>query len=59
MDRVLYGSDYPYLRRNLAIGGREQLARTCALSDAERVSVLGETALTLLPRIASSLRAAA
>jgi 6-methylsalicylate decarboxylase len=59
MDRVLYGSDYPYLRRDLAIAGREQLARTSALSDAERVAVLGETALTLLPRIASRVRVAA
>ena len=51
MDRVLYGSDYPYLRRDLAIGGREQNARTKALSDAERIAVLGESALKPLPRI--------
>ncbi|HEY2512060.1 MAG TPA: amidohydrolase family protein [Polyangiaceae bacterium] len=51
MGHVLYGSDYPYLRRDLAIGGREQIARTRALSDAERVAVLGESALKLLPRI--------
>jgi 6-methylsalicylate decarboxylase len=40
MDRVLYGSDYPYLRRDLAIGSRDHLSRTKALSDAERVAVL-------------------
>ena len=51
MDHVLYGSDYPYLRRDLAIGGRQQLARTEALSDAERAAVLGESALKLLPRV--------
>ena len=51
IDRVLYGSDYPYLRRDLAIGSREHLARTKALTDAERTAVLGDTALKLLPRI--------
>jgi 6-methylsalicylate decarboxylase len=51
IDRVLYGSDYPYLRRDLAIGGREHLARTEALTDAERTAVLGDTAMKLLPRI--------
>jgi len=56
MDRVLFGSDFPYLRRDLAVGSREQLARTTALSDAERTAVLGETALKLLPRIASKVR---
>jgi len=51
MDRVLYGSDFPYLRHDLAIGSREHLSRTEALSDAERAAVLGGTAMTLLPRI--------
>src|SRR5258708_4994680 len=51
MDRVLYGTDFPYLRRDLAIGSREHLARTEALSDAEPAAVLGESALKLLPRI--------
>ena len=55
MDRVLFGTDFPYLRRDLAIGSREQLGRTMALSDPERAAVLGETALSLLPRIASSV----
>jgi predicted TIM-barrel fold metal-dependent hydrolase len=55
MDRVLFGSDYPYLRRDLALRNREELGRTRALSDTERASVLGGTALTLLPRLASAL----
>jgi predicted TIM-barrel fold metal-dependent hydrolase len=55
MDQVLFGTDFPYLRRDLAIGSRAQLGRTTALSDAERAAVLGETALKLLPRIASSV----
>jgi 6-methylsalicylate decarboxylase len=52
VDRVLYGSDFPYLRRDLAVRSREHLARTEALSDAERAGVLGESARKLLPRVA-------
>jgi aminocarboxymuconate-semialdehyde decarboxylase len=56
MDRVLFGSDFPYLRRDLAIGSREQLGRTKALSDDERAAVLGENAMKLLPRIGQQVR---
>jgi 6-methylsalicylate decarboxylase len=55
IDRVLYGSDYPYLRRDLAIGSRAHIAETQALDDAERKSVLGGTAMTLLPRLRAAL----
>jgi 6-methylsalicylate decarboxylase len=51
IDRVVYGSDFPYLRRDLAIAGRRQLARTEALSAAEHRKVFGETARGLLPRL--------
>ena len=51
IDRVLYGSDFPYLRRDLAIAGRKQLARSEVLSGDERKQVFGETALSLLPRL--------
>src|SRR5450755_2794490 len=53
MDRVLYGSDFPYLRRDLAIAGRRQLAQTEALGGAERTKVFGATASSLFPRFAS------
>ena len=55
MDQVVFGSDYPYLRRDLAIRGRKALGRTSALSDAERAAIFGNTALKLLPRIASTV----
>jgi predicted TIM-barrel fold metal-dependent hydrolase len=58
IDRVLFGSDFPYLRRDLAIGSRAHIAGTDALSDAERAAVLGATALKLLPRLASTVRSA-
>jgi len=57
IDHVVYGSDFPYLRRDLAIAGRRQLAQSEALSAAERKHVLGGTAASLLPRFAA--RAAA
>jgi 6-methylsalicylate decarboxylase len=53
IDQVLFGTDFPYLRRDLAVGSHEQLGRTTALNDTERAAVLGESALKLLPRIAS------
>jgi aminocarboxymuconate-semialdehyde decarboxylase len=56
MDQVLYGSDYPYIRRDLAIRGRQQLERTAALSDAERAGVLSGNAVRLLPRLAAALK---
>jgi predicted TIM-barrel fold metal-dependent hydrolase len=59
IDRVLFGTDFPYLRRDLAIGCRAQLGRTEALTDEDRGAVLGETALALFPRIASRVRARA
>jgi predicted TIM-barrel fold metal-dependent hydrolase len=51
MDRVLYGSDHPYLRRDLAVASLEQLQRTAVLNYDERSAVLGKSALSLLPRL--------
>jgi aminocarboxymuconate-semialdehyde decarboxylase len=56
IDRVLYGSDFPYLRRDLAISGRRQLAQTEALSEGERKKVFSETAASLLPRLVRTSR---
>ena len=52
MDHVVFGSDYPYLRRDLAVGCRQRIEDSAVLSDAERTVVLGATAMTLLPRLA-------
>jgi len=51
MDHVLFGSDFPYLRRDLAVRCRAELARTPALSDAERHAVFAGNARTLFPRL--------
>jgi len=37
----------------LRFGGHQELRRTTALSESERAAVLGENALSLLPRLAS------
>ena len=52
--QVLYGTDFPYLRRDLAVKSRQRL-ETDALKDAERAAVLGGTASNLFPRLKSVL----
>jgi aminocarboxymuconate-semialdehyde decarboxylase len=49
---VVFGSDYPYPRDAISIGGLRKLESTEELSDAERRGVLGETAARLIPRLA-------
>jgi predicted TIM-barrel fold metal-dependent hydrolase len=56
VERVLFGSDFPYVRRDIAVGSVHALEQTKALDDAERQSILSGTAVSLLPRL-TSLRA--
>ena len=51
---VVFGSDYPYPRNEISIGGLRQLERTVELDDEERRGVLGETASRLIPRLAAA-----
>jgi aminocarboxymuconate-semialdehyde decarboxylase len=53
IDRVLYGTDFPYLRRDLAVESRQRILRSPVLDDAERRSVLGDNAARLFPRLRS------
>ncbi|WP_210583553.1 amidohydrolase family protein [Streptomyces sp. GESEQ-35] len=53
IDRVVFGTDYPYLRRDLAVSCRERIETSPELSDTERTAVLGATAATLIPRLAA------
>jgi len=53
LDHVLFGSDYPYLRRDLAVSCREHIEASPELADSERTAVLGVTATKLIPRLAS------
>src|SRR5450631_2612873 len=56
LDRVLFGTDFPYLRRDLAIAGAGELRRTSTLDEAEHKAVLGGNALQLFPRLAARQR---
>ena len=55
IDHVLFGSDYPYLRRDLAVSCREHIATSPELTESERKAILGDTAAKLIPRLASLL----
>ena len=52
LDHVVFGSDYPYLRRDLAVDCRQRIEESAVLTDAERASILGLTAASLIPRLA-------
>jgi hypothetical protein len=53
IDPVVFGTDYPYLRRDLAVSCRDHIEATPELTDGERTAVLGATGTTLIPRLAS------
>jgi aminocarboxymuconate-semialdehyde decarboxylase len=53
MDRVLFGTDYPYMPRDLAVSCREDIEASPELTENERTAVLGATATKLIPRLAS------
>src|SRR5712671_4115688 len=52
LEQVMCGSDYPYFRRDLAVGCIAALRRTEELAACEREAVLGGNALRLFPRLA-------
>jgi 6-methylsalicylate decarboxylase len=52
LDNVVFGTDYPYPRDEISIGGLRQLETTMELSDDERRAILGGSAARLLPRLA-------
>jgi aminocarboxymuconate-semialdehyde decarboxylase len=53
IDRVLFGTDYPYLPRDLAVSCRQDIEASPELSENERTAILGATATKLIPRLAS------
>jgi aminocarboxymuconate-semialdehyde decarboxylase len=52
LEHVMCGSDYPYFRRDLAVGCIAALRHTEELVASERKAVLGANAVTLFPRFA-------
>jgi predicted TIM-barrel fold metal-dependent hydrolase len=53
INQVLYGTDFPYLRRDLAIDSRQRVLLSPELSDLEKRAVLGGNASRLFPAIPS------
>jgi predicted TIM-barrel fold metal-dependent hydrolase len=56
IDQVLYGTDFPYLRRDLAIGSKQRILQSAELNDRERTDILGRNALRLFPHLNSVVR---
>jgi predicted TIM-barrel fold metal-dependent hydrolase len=52
LDNVLFGTDYPYPRDAISIGGLRHLHETAELEDDERRGILGGAATRLIPRLA-------
>jgi 6-methylsalicylate decarboxylase len=53
IDQVLFGTDFPYLRRDLAVNAKERILESSELNDSEQRNVLGGNALRLFPRLRS------
>jgi predicted TIM-barrel fold metal-dependent hydrolase len=50
LDQVLFGSDFPYLRRDLAVNCVQRLEQTAELTGDERTRVMCGNAIKLFPR---------
>ena len=57
LDQMLFGTDYPYLRRDIAIRSARNLRETTSLSGPERQAVLDGNARRLFPRLCERLAA--
>ena len=53
MDRVAFGTDFPYIRKDLAIKGKQKIKTNPDLSADEKNAVFGNNALDLFPRLKS------
>ena len=56
INQVLYGTDFPYLRRDLAINSKQRISRSSELNDLEKRAILGGNASRLFPAIPSSAK---
>jgi aminocarboxymuconate-semialdehyde decarboxylase len=54
INQVLYGTDFPYQRRDLAAKSK-QVLQSAALNDVERGAILGGNASRLFPRLQAVL----
>ena len=50
IDKVLFGTDFPYVRKDIAVRSKNHVSRSVELSVEEKKQVLGTNALDLFPR---------
>src|SRR5439155_17592470 len=53
IDHVLFGTDFPYLRRDLAVNAKQHILQSSELNDLEGRGILGGNAARLFPRLHS------
>jgi predicted TIM-barrel fold metal-dependent hydrolase len=53
LGQVLFGSDYPYLRLDLAVACRHEVETSAELNSEESSAILADNALKLFPRLAA------
>jgi predicted TIM-barrel fold metal-dependent hydrolase len=51
ISQILYGTDFPYQRRDLAVKSRQGILHSSALNDAERRAILGGNASRLIGQL--------
>ena len=51
LDQVLFGTDFPYLRRDLAINSKQRILQSSAVNDSQKHAILGGNASRLFPAI--------
>jgi len=56
INQVLYGTDFPYLRRDLAVRSKQQISLSSELNDSQRQAILGGNASRLFPALPSSTK---
>lgn len=53
LDKVVFGTDFPYVRNDLALKGKLSINSSSALSDVEKEQIFLRNALQLFPRLMS------
>jgi len=53
IDQVLFGTDFPYLRRDLAVNAKQRIWESSELNRLEKHAILGGNAARLFPRLHS------
>jgi aminocarboxymuconate-semialdehyde decarboxylase len=56
INQVLFGTDFPYLRRDLAVSSKQRISLSPELNDSERTAILGGNASRLFPSLQSSTK---